>query len=81
MLGKIVKVHGHNGRLFSNKNGGWEFPALWTVVLVAVGLRGDGAATLVSGIVGRRMLWLRRTSPCRTGILPERMSCTEAIAP
>ena len=45
MLGTIIKVHGKNGWLFSNKDGGWEYPAFWTAVLVAVFLLGDGAAT------------------------------------
>lgn len=45
MLGTIIKVHGKNGWLFSNKDGGWEYPAFWTAALVAVFLLGDGAAT------------------------------------
>jgi putative oxidoreductase len=44
MLGTIVKVHGKNGWLFSNKDGGWEYPAFWTAALVALFLVGDGAA-------------------------------------
>jgi putative oxidoreductase len=43
MLGTIVTVHGAKGWLFTNEGGGWEFPALWTVALVAVYLLGDGA--------------------------------------
>ena len=27
IVGTIVKVHGKNGWLFSNKDGGWEYPA------------------------------------------------------
>jgi len=83
MLGTIVKVHGHNGWLFSNKDGGWEFPAFWTGGfgrhVPARGWRGDPRQ--VAGAVGRRMLWLRRTSPCRRDIPAEKMSCTEAIVP
>lgn len=47
MLGTILLVHGKNGWLFSNTNGGWEYPAFWTAALVAVFLLGDGAGTLL----------------------------------
>jgi putative oxidoreductase len=47
MLGTIVMVHGKKGWLFSNKDGGWEYPAFWTAALVAVFLLGDGKATLL----------------------------------
>lgn len=43
MLGAIVTVHGPNGWLFTNEGGGWEYPALWTVALIALFLLGDGA--------------------------------------
>ena len=43
MLGTIVSVHGHNGWMFANKGGGWEFPAFWLVALLVVALLGDGA--------------------------------------
>ena len=43
MLGTIVTVHGQNGWLFTNEGGGWEYPALWTVALIALFLLGDGA--------------------------------------
>jgi putative oxidoreductase len=43
MLGTIVSVHGENGWLFTNEGGGWEYPALWTVALIALFLLGDGA--------------------------------------
>ncbi|HMK86246.1 MAG TPA: DoxX family protein [Steroidobacteraceae bacterium] len=46
MLGTIVLVHGANGWLFTNKGGGWEYPAFWTVSLVALYLLGDGAMAL-----------------------------------
>lgn len=35
--------HLPNGWLFSAANGGWEFPAFWTVTLVVQALLGDGA--------------------------------------
>ena len=48
MLGTVVKVHGENGWLFTNKDGGWEYPAFWAAALLAVFLLGDGAATLLA---------------------------------
>jgi putative oxidoreductase len=47
MLGTIVKVHGKNGWLFSNKDGGWEYPAFWAAALVVLFLLGDGAGVLL----------------------------------
>lgn len=35
--------HAGNGWLFSALNGGWEFPAFWTAMLVVQALLGDGA--------------------------------------
>ncbi len=46
MLGTIVLVHGANGWLFTNKGGGWEYPAFWAVALLALFLLGDGAYAL-----------------------------------
>lgn len=46
MLGTIVMVHGANGWLFTNKGGGWEYPAFWAVALVVLFLLGDGAYAL-----------------------------------
>ena len=48
ILGTIVTVHGKNGWLFSNKDGGWEYPAFWAAALVAVFLLGDGTAVLLA---------------------------------
>ncbi|WP_421956426.1 DoxX family protein [Polaromonas sp.] len=48
MLGTIVTVHGKNGWLFTNKDGGWEYPAFWSAALVAVFLMGDGYFTLLT---------------------------------
>ena len=49
VLGTIVLVHGANGWLFTNKGGGWEYPAFWTVGLIALYLLGDGAFALRPG--------------------------------
>lgn len=48
MLGTIVTVHGKNGWLFTNKDGGWEYPAFWSAALLAVFLLGDGPFTLLA---------------------------------
>lgn len=42
MIGATLQ-HLGNGWLFSAPNGGWEFPALWTVLLGVQALLGDGA--------------------------------------
>lgn len=47
MLGTIVMVHGHNGWLFTNAGGGWEYPAFWAISLVVLSLLGDGAFALL----------------------------------
>jgi putative oxidoreductase len=46
LLGTIITVHGHNGFFFTNAQGGWEYPAVWTVALIAQALLGDGALAL-----------------------------------
>ena len=48
ILGTIVTVHGKKGWLFTNKDGGWEFPAFWAAALLVVFLLGDGAGTLLA---------------------------------
>jgi putative oxidoreductase len=45
-------VHAGNGWLFSAPNGGWEYPAFWTVTLAVQALLGDGAYALRTS--GRR---------------------------
>ena len=39
-------VHAGNGWLFNVPNGGWEYPAFWTVTLIVQALLGDGAYAL-----------------------------------
>jgi putative oxidoreductase len=46
LLGAIFTVHGTAGFFFNNANGGWEYPAFWTVALVVQALLGDGAFAL-----------------------------------
>lgn len=43
LLGAVFLVHGANGWLYTNPNGGWEFPAFWAAALVVQALLGDGA--------------------------------------
>lgn len=47
IVGTIVTVHGKNGWLFSNKDGGWEYPAFWAAALLVQFLLGDGILALV----------------------------------
>ena len=42
MLGATM-THAGNGWVFSNENGGWEFPAFWTVTLAVQAMLGGGA--------------------------------------
>ena len=60
LIGTIVLVHGGNGWLFSNANGGWEYPLFLTVAALTQALLGDGAYSLRSVFtrtesVGRRV--------------------------
>jgi len=47
IFGTIVTVHGKKGWLFSNKDGGWEYPAFWAAMLFEQFLLGDGPWTLI----------------------------------
>ena len=50
MAGTIVMVHGKNGWLFTNKDGGWEYPAFWIVGLIVLAMLGNGAAAIGPGL-------------------------------
>ena len=39
-------AHAGNGWVFSAPNGGWEYPAFWTLMLVVQALLGNGALAL-----------------------------------
>ena len=39
-------AHAGNGWLFTSPNGGWEYPAFWTIALVVQALLGDGVYAL-----------------------------------
>lgn len=46
LLGAAVFGHGANGYGFGNPGGGWEYPVLWAVTMLALALLGDGAWSL-----------------------------------
>jgi putative oxidoreductase len=46
LLGAIATVHGPAGFFFTNPQGGWEYPAFWTIALGAQALLGAGAYAL-----------------------------------
>ena len=48
LIGSIVLVHGGNGWLFSNANGGWEYPLFLTMAALVQALLGDGAYSMNS---------------------------------
>jgi putative oxidoreductase len=48
LVGAAWFGHGSNGFAFSAPNGGWEYPAFWAVVMVALALLGNGAYALSS---------------------------------
>ena len=48
MVGAGYFGHVANGFFFSAPNGGWEYPAFWTVALVVQALLGDGAYSLTN---------------------------------
>ena len=48
LIGSVVLVHGGNGWLFTNENGGWEYPAFLIMASFAQILLGDGAYSLSS---------------------------------
>lgn len=56
LIGATI-THAGNGWVFSNPDGGWEFPAFWTVTLIVQALLGNGAFAVgsVSGVFSRRV--------------------------
>jgi putative oxidoreductase len=48
LLVATFKAHGANGWLFTNKGGGWEFPAFFAIATVVQFLLGDGAYAIGS---------------------------------
>ena len=47
LLGAAYFGHGANGFVFSNANGGWEYPVFWAIVMLAQALLGAGAPSTV----------------------------------
>lgn len=54
LLVATFKVHFANGWLFTNENGGWEFPAFFAIATVVQFLLGDGAYALSTKLRTRR---------------------------
>jgi putative oxidoreductase len=50
LLGALV-VHSGNGWMFTNKNGGWEYPAFLVVAAITVALLGGGRIALTKPAV------------------------------
>lgn len=46
LMGSIVLVHGGNGWLYTNENGGWEYSAFLIVASLVQALLGDGAYSI-----------------------------------
>jgi len=46
LLGAIFTVHGSAGFFFNNAQGGWEYPAFWSIALIVQALLGDSAFAL-----------------------------------
>lgn len=46
LAGAAIFAHFQNGFLFTNTNGGWEYPVFWCAALIAQGLLGAGAWSL-----------------------------------
>ena len=60
LLGALFSVHLPNGWVFTNPNGGWEYPTYLFVLCIAQWLVGDGAWALypswsVSALIGAAM--------------------------
>ncbi len=53
LIGSIVLVHGANGWLYTNANGGWEYSAFLTMASFAQALLGNGAYA-ASALFNRR---------------------------
>jgi putative oxidoreductase len=55
-----MNQHLGNGWVFTSPNGGWEYPAFWTLTLVVQALLGDGRYSVVQrlkfALPGRRVL-------------------------
>ena len=48
-------AHAGNGWVFTAPNGGWEYPAFWTVALVVQAFLGDGAFAFRTNPGGRAL--------------------------
>ena len=62
MIGATIQ-HVPNGWLFSAEGGGWEFPALWTVLMFVQALLGPGAFALRIKAINNLLAPLRLADP------------------
>lgn len=53
-VGSIVLVHGANGWLYTNENGGWEYSAFLIVASIVQALLGNGALSLGDALGRKR---------------------------
>ena len=67
LIGAIVLVHGANGWLYTNENGGWEYSAFLVMASFAQALLGDGACS-ARAVLGHRAQRARVASAGRSGI-------------
>lgn len=51
LLGASWFGHAANGFAFGNPGGGWEYPVMWAVVMIALSLLGDGAWSLGKRVI------------------------------
>jgi len=58
LIATIVLVHGANGWLFTNANGGWEYPLFLIMAAFVQALLGDGAYS-ASNVFSRKQTQLR----------------------
>ena len=47
LLGAAFFGHGGSGFNWSNPNGGWEYAVMWSIVMAALALLGDGPYALL----------------------------------
>lgn len=47
LLGAAVFAHLPNGFGWTNANGGWEYPVMWSLIMLAMAGLGDGAKALL----------------------------------
>ena len=64
LVGSIALVHGGNGWLYTNENGGWEYSAFLIAASLALALLGDGAHS-ARDLLSRRSTAYQRATATR----------------